>query len=61
MKRGVTVNRWGESLAKTPSEESGKNLGQAAPMPSSQIIIYIKFRQPVTEKILSEGTRRKDK
>ncbi len=29
------------TVAKTPSEESGKNLGQEGPMPSNQSNIYI--------------------
>ena len=29
------------SDAKTPGEESGRNLGQEGPMPSSQSIMYI--------------------
>ena len=58
----VEVIRYIETTTEITGE-NGKNLGQEVPMPSSQsyIYIYIKFRQPVKEKILSEGTRQKAK
>ena len=51
----------GRISCQTPGEEAERILDKRKPMPSSQSYIYIKPRQPVKEKILSEGTRQKAK